>query len=79
MILKIKKFIKGNFWFLLLFAIAKLAVFIAPLWLADILSMHDYGVIEYALAGLGMLVAAGFSLGIPGAYPYFILKKKRGN
>ncbi len=76
MILKATRFIKEKFWFLFVFVLSKIAVYIVPLWLADILTEQDYGVIEYALAGLGMLVSAGFSLGIPNAYPYFILKKK---
>ncbi len=73
---KLFTFFKSKFLFLLTFGIAKLAVYLAPLWLADILSKYDYGVLEYALAGLGILIAASFSLGIPGAYPYFILRKK---
>lgn len=75
--MKVIHFIKDKFSFLASFGFSKLAVYIAPLWLADVLSKEDYGVIEYALSGLGMLVAAGFSLGISNAYPYYILKKKQ--
>lgn len=76
MYIKIFRFIKEKFIFLLAFGFSKVAVYIVPLWLADILTKQNYGILEYALAGLGMLVSAGFGLGMPGAYPYFILKKK---
>ncbi len=76
MYIKIFQFIKKIFPFLLIFGIAKIIVYVVPLWLADILTKQDYGIIEYALAGLGMLVSAGFGLGMSGAYPYFVLRKK---
>ena len=47
-----------------------------PLLLADMLSANDFGVMEYALAGLGFVVNAIISLGVPGGYPFFILKQK---
>lgn len=59
------------------FTIAKATVYLIPLLLADILSQADFGVLEYALAGLGMIVNTVINLGIPGAYPYFILKENR--
>jgi O-antigen/teichoic acid export membrane protein len=70
------KFIKTKFAFLSVFGIAKFVVYFSPLLLADILTEYDYGVVEYALSGLGIWVASSFSLGINGAYPYFILKKE---
>jgi O-antigen/teichoic acid export membrane protein len=76
MYVKTLQFIKKKFAFLTAFGIVKIVAYLTPIWLADILSNHDYSTVEYALAGLGILVSAGFGLGIPGAYPYFILKKQ---
>lgn len=67
---------KKNIGFLLSFCLAKGTVFLAPILLADILTERDFGVIEYGLAGVGMLVNAVINLGVPGAYPYYILKKQ---
>ncbi|HIP49378.1 MAG TPA: hypothetical protein EYG92_10505 [Lutibacter sp.] len=73
----IKKILqKKNIFFLFAFVLAKATVFLTPILIAESLSKADYGVLEYALAGLGMLVSAAFGLGVAGAYPYFILKKK---
>lgn len=74
--MKVFKFIKEKLVFFTAFGFAKILVIIVPIWLADILSKEDYGAVEYGLIGLGMLVSAFFSMGIPGAYPYFILKKE---
>lgn len=68
---------KKNLKFILSFFTAKGTVFIAPILLADILSERDFGVLEYALAGIGMLLNAIINLGVTGAYPYFIIKKKK--
>lgn len=67
---------KKNIGFLLSFCLAKGTVFLAPILLADILTERDFGVVEYGLAGVGMLVNAVINLGVPGAYPYYILKKQ---
>ena len=71
------KTIKEHALFGFVFTMAKALVYFVPLFLADILSTSDFGVLEYALAGLGMVANTLFNLGIPGAYPYFILRKKQ--
>jgi O-antigen/teichoic acid export membrane protein len=58
------------------FTIAKATVYFVPLLLADVLSSTDFGILEYALAGLGMVINTVINLGVPGAYPYFILRQK---
>lgn len=58
------------------FGIAKATVYFIPLLLADVLTEYDYGVLEYALAGLGMVVNTIINLGASGSFPYFVLKKK---
>ena len=63
---------KKNVFFLFSFFIAKGITFLAPILLADILTKNDFGMLEYALAGVGMLLNSIISLGVPGAYPYFI-------
>ena len=68
---------KKTLLFLFSFLSAKGVIFLAPLLLADILSNSDFGLLEYSLAGLGMLLNSIISLGVTGAYPYFILKEKR--
>lgn len=68
---------KKNVGFLLSFCFAKGMVFLAPILLADILTERDFGVIEYSLAGVGMLLNAIINLGVPGAYPYYILRQKK--
>ena len=61
---------------MIIFSFAKGIVFLVPLFLADLLTKNDFGILEYALAGVGMLLNAVINFGVPGAYPYFILKKK---
>jgi len=70
------RLIKKHAFFGASFGVAKATVYFVPLLLADVLSDYDYGVLEYALAGLGMVVNTLISLGVHGAYPYFILKEK---
>ena len=70
---------KKNILFLFSFLIAKGITFLVPILLADILTKNDFGMLEYALAGVGMLLNSIISLGVPGAYPYFILRKKEKN
>ena len=74
--MKVIQFIKSKLAFLAAFGFAKLLVIIIPIILSNIITTADYGTVEYGLIGLGMLVSAMFSLGIPGAYPYFILIKE---
>ncbi len=71
------KTIKENSIFGIVFTIAKATVYFVPLLLADVLSKSDFGILEYALAGLGMIVNTIINLGVPGAYPYFVLKDKQ--
>jgi O-antigen/teichoic acid export membrane protein len=71
--------LKKNILFLFSFLIAKGITFLVPISLADILTKNDFGMLEYALAGVGMLLNSIISLGVPGAYPYFILRKKEKN
>ena len=71
------KTIKENSIFGFVFTIAKATVYFIPLLLADVLSKSDFGVLEYALAGLGMVVNTIINLGVPSAYPYFELKNKQ--
>ncbi len=66
--------IQRYFLFSLSFVFTKGTVYFVPLLLADILSTNDYGVLEYALAGLGFVLNALINLGIPSGYPYFVLK-----
>ncbi|WP_225035908.1 oligosaccharide flippase family protein [Winogradskyella sp. SM1960] len=61
------------------FTVAKALVYFTPLLLADVLSTSDYGILEYALAGLGVIVNTLINLGVPGAYPYFIIREKKDN
>lgn len=68
---------KKNVGFFISFCLAKGIVFLAPILLADILTERDFGVIEYSLAGVGMLLNAIINLGVPGAYPYYILRQKK--
>jgi len=49
-------------------------VFLAPLLVAELLSKEDFGILEYALAGLGMVLNTIVNAGVPAAYPYFKLK-----
>jgi O-antigen/teichoic acid export membrane protein len=67
---------KKNLAFLFSFLSTKGIVFLVPLLLADLLSDRDFGVLEYALAGIGMLINAIINLGVTGAYPYFIIREK---
>lgn len=71
------KHIKNHALFGVIFTSAKALVYFVPLLLADVLTTSDFGILEYALAGLGMVTNVLFNLGVPGAYPYFILKKKQ--
>lgn len=63
----------------IVFTIAKATVYFVPLLLADLFSKEDFGILEYALAGLGMIVNSLINLGVPGAYPYFIIRQEKDN
>ena len=75
--MKIIARIKKHSFFVLVFTLAKATVYFVPLLIADVLSGTHFGILEYALAGLGMIVNTVINLGVPGAYPYFILREKR--
>ena len=68
--------VKDKFWFFISFIFCKGVVFLTPLLAAEILSKDDFGVLEYALAGLGMILNTSLNLGVPGSYPFYKLKKK---
>ncbi|TXD83950.1 oligosaccharide flippase family protein [Subsaximicrobium wynnwilliamsii] len=74
MIQKLTLYTKKYAIFGMVFSLAKATVYFVPLLLADVLSKSDFGILEYALAGLGMIVNTLINLGVPGAYPYFVLK-----
>lgn len=65
---------KKNLIFSIVFTLSKSTVYLAPLIVAEILSKEDFGILEYALAGLGMVINTLINLGVPSAYPYFKLK-----
>ncbi|SDG75031.1 lipopolysaccharide biosynthesis protein [Winogradskyella thalassocola] len=69
--------IKKHAAFGVIFTIAKALVYFTPLILADVLSTSDYGILEYALAGVGVIVNTLINLGVPGAYPYFVIREKK--
>lgn len=71
-----QQLIKKHAFFSIVFATAKGTVYFVPLLLADVLTSYDFGVLEYALAGLGFVVNALINLGVPAAYPYFVLRKQ---
>lgn len=58
----------------LFFAIAKGVAFLAPIFFVKIVSIEQYGLVEYSYAA-GSIIATIIALGLTGAYPYFILKK----
>jgi O-antigen/teichoic acid export membrane protein len=60
---------------ILFFAVAKGIAFLAPIFLIKFISLEQYGLIEYSYA-TGSVIAVALLLGLGGAYPYFILKKK---
>ncbi len=70
------RFLKEKIWFLLSFVFSKGIVFLAPLLVAEVLTKDDFGILEYALAGLGMLLNTFVNMGVPAAYPYFKLKER---
>ncbi|MBQ4820088.1 hypothetical protein [Aquimarina sp. MMG016] len=72
----IKRTIRDKAPFLFSFVFSKASVFLIPLLMAEILTKENFGILEYALAGLGMVLKSTLNLGVPGAYPFFKLRKK---
>jgi O-antigen/teichoic acid export membrane protein len=73
---KIFFFIKSKIWFFAAFMFNKGLVFVAPLFVSEILSKEEFGILEYGLAGLGMVVNSLISLGVQSGYPFFKLINK---
>lgn len=69
-------FVKSKIWFFAAFMFNKGLVFVAPLFVSEILSKEEFGILEYGLAGLGMVVNSLISLGVQSGYPFFKLKNK---
>lgn len=57
------------------FALSKGTAFLAPLLFLNIVSLEEYGIVEYSYS-MGSMIAMFVLLGFTGAYPYFILKRK---
>lgn len=66
------KRIKHN---LLFFTLSKGVAFLAPIFFLKFVSLEEYGVVEFSYA-FGSVAAVIASLGLAGAYPYFILKRE---
>ena len=67
--------ITNKLFFIIAFLFSKGSVFLAPLFLSKIISVKNYGVIEYALS-IGMILASILNFGITSAYPFYYLKRK---
>lgn len=59
---------------LVFFALSKGVAFLAPIFFLKFVSLEDYGIVEFSYA-FGSVTAVIASLGLAGAYPYFILKQ----
>lgn len=70
-----KKEGRGFILFIVTFGIIKGNTFFSPLLLANIISVNDYGTLEYALS-VGMILSGFFHLGIGSSYSFFNLRKK---
>jgi len=46
---------------------------------SEILTKREFGILEYGLAGLGMVINSFINLGVPSGYPYFKLKNRTEN
>lgn len=57
------------------FALSKGVAFLAPIFFLKFVSLEDYGIVEFSYA-FGSVTAVIASLGLAGAYPYFILKRE---
>lgn len=60
---------------LLLFALSKGVAFLAPILFIKFITLEEYGGIEFAYS-TGSICAVALSLGLGGAYPYFILRRQ---
>ena len=66
------KYLSKNIFF---FGLSKGIAFIAPIVFVKFVSLGEYGEIEFAYS-TGSVCAVFLSLGLGGAYPYFILKRQ---
>lgn len=57
------------------FAFSKGVAFFAPIFFLKFVTLEEYGVVEFSYA-FGSVTAVVVSLGLVGAYPYFILKRE---
>ena len=57
------------------FALSKGVAFFAPIFFLKFVTLEEYGVVEFSYA-FGSVTAVVVSLGLVGAYPYFILKRE---
>ena len=57
------------------FALSKGVAFLAPIFFLKFVTLEEYGVVEFSYA-FGSVTAVVASLGLAGAYPYFILKRE---
>lgn len=60
---------------LIFFVLSKGVAFLAPIFFIKFVSLEEYGLIEFSYS-FGSVTAVILTLGLGGAYPYFILKKK---
>lgn len=65
------KILKNSIYFI----ISKGAAFLAPILFLKFVTLSQYGVVEYSYS-MGSVLAILACIGLNGAYPYFILKKK---
>ncbi|SDL80795.1 hypothetical protein SAMN04488034_1138 [Salinimicrobium catena] len=69
--------LKQVFLLFLVFGFVKSLVYFAPLGVNEVVnSVNKFGIFEYSL-NLGQTVAGVFSMGLAGAYAFFIFKQKR--
>ena len=60
----------------LAYALSKASVLVAPLMVATVLPLSQYGQLEYSLS-IGQIASVLLSGGIPGSIPYFQLKRRK--
>lgn len=61
---------------MIVFILLKSVAYFSPLLLSKITSPKDFGEFEYLL-NVGMMLSSIISIGLPGAYAYFVMKHKR--
>lgn len=59
---------------LIFFIISKGVAFFTPILFVRFVTLKEYGIVEFSYS-FGSIMAAIFTFGLGGAYPYFILKK----